>query len=588
MSDTVNEIKARLPIEHLVAEYVVLKRIGKSLKGLCPFHSEKTPSFIVSPDKGIAYCFGCQKGGDIFKFLMEVENVDFAEALKILSEKTGVPLEKESSKNFVRKGEKDVLLDIHEEATCFYESELFSERGKTAMDYLLKRGLTEKTIKQFRLGLAPDDFEKTHQLLLKNGYKHAQILQSGLAVAKDTSLSHIYDRFRGRLMFPVQDSLGRVVGFGGRALSAEQQPKYLNSPEAPIYQKNQLLYGFYQSKATIKVTKQVVIVEGYMDYLMAYQDGLKNVAAVNGTALTKRHLTQLKPYIEELVFSFDMDKAGQEAARRSFELTQDFEFMVRMLVLPSGKDIADFVLEKPGELKSLLSGIQLFADHYYQELFTRFDKNSPGGKRKILAEFAMLMSKIKSSVERDGYVCKLAADLAVPEVQIYDELNIMKFSQHHPAKQALEAEKAHQYTPEEILLGLLLNFPKCFFAIKDKVSQGDFPEKIKAIYNQFLSNYNPQGTDQEAVLAILSGLDGEHKPQASLMSLFVEENYGDLPPETIEKEILDLIAKIKQKNITGLRQGLHKKLKEAESNNDQEEMQKILIELSNLSLEKNN
>lgn len=588
MSDAVNEIKARLPIENLVAEYVVLKRIGKSLKGLCPFHSEKTPSFIVSPDKGIAYCFGCQKGGDIFRFLMEVENIDFPEALKILSEKTGVALEKESSKNFVRKSEKDVLLDIHQEATKFYESELYSKRGKPALDYLLKRGLTEEMIKQFRLGFAPDDFEITHQLLLKKNFTHEKILQSGLAVAKDTSMSRVYDRFRGRIMFPVTDSLGRVVGFGGRALAAEQQPKYLNSPETPIYQKNQLLYGFYNSKQAIKVCKQVVIVEGYMDYLMAFQDGLKNVVAVNGTALTKRHLTQLKPYIEELVFSFDMDNAGKEAARRSFELTQEFEFMVKVLVLPSGKDIADFVKEKPGDLKGLLAKIQLFADHYYQELFTRFDKNSPSEKRKILAEFAMLMSKIKSSVERDGYVCKLAADLAVPEVQIYDELNIMKFSHSHPAKQALESEKAHQYSPEEVLLGLLLNFPKSFHTIKDKLLQDDFPETLKAIYIRFLSNYNPQGTDQEAVLAILSGLDGEHKPQASLMSLFVEEKYGDLPPEMIEKEILDLIAKIKNQTMTGVRQRLHSKLKEAEASQDQQEMQKILIELSNLSSEKNN
>lgn len=588
MSDVVNEIKARLPIENLVAEYVVLKRIGKSLKGLCPFHSEKTPSFIVSPDKGIAYCFGCQKGGDIFRFLMEVENIDFSEAIKILSEKTGVALEKESGKNFVRKGEKDVLMDIHEDSAAFYESELISERGKVALDYLYQRGLTDASIKQFRLGFAPDDFEMTHQMLLKKGYKHAQILQSGMAIAKDTSMSRVYDRFRGRIMFPVRDSLGRVVGFGGRALSAEQQPKYLNSPETPIYQKNQLLYGFYHSKQTIKVTKQVVIVEGYMDYLMAFQDGLKNVVAVNGTALTKRHLTQLKPYIEDLVFSFDMDNAGKEAARRSFELTQDFEFMVKVLVLPSGKDIADFVKEKPGELKGLLSKIQLFADHYYQELFTRFDKNSPSEKRKILAEFAMLMSKIKSSVERDGYVCKLAADLSVPEVQIYDELNIMKFSHNHPAKQALESEKTYQYSPEEIILGLLLNFPKCFFVIKDKISQDDFPETIKAIYNRFLSNYNPQGTDQEAVLAILSGLEGELKPQASLMSLFVEEKYGDLPPEIIEKEIVGLIAKIRNKTITGVRQRLHQKLKEAETNQDQKEMQKILIELSDLTSEKNN
>lgn len=584
MSDSVAEIKSRLPIENLVAEYVSLKRIGKSMKGLCPFHSEKTPSFIVSPDKGIAYCFGCHKGGDVFRFLMEIENVDFNEALKLLAEKTGVELEKASSKNFVRKNEKEILIDIHEEAADFYSQKLWSEEGKSALEYLRGRCLTDETIKQFRLGLAPDSYEETHNVLLKKGFKPTEILQSGLALAKDTSMNRIYDRFRGRLMFPVQDSLGRVVGFGGRALMPEQQPKYLNSPETPIYQKNQLLYGFYQSKAQIKAYKQVIIVEGYMDFLAAFQDGVKNVVAVNGTALTKRHLVQLKPYIEELVFSFDMDNAGKEAARRSFELTQEFDFLVKILVLPSGKDIADFVKEKPGELKSLLANIVLFTDYHYQELFNRFNKNSLGDKRKILQEFSTLINKLKSTVERDGYVRRLASELGVPEVQIYDEMNVLKLSKNHPAKQVMDQEnRPVQYNPEEVLLGLLLNYPKCFYEIKADIQQEFFSEKVKAIYNQFLSNYNPQGTDQEAVLAILSGVDDGFKSQANLMSLYVEESYEDTPPELIQKEIGNLMAKIKNQNLSAVRLSLHRQLKDAEINNNRGEMEKILVQLSELS-----
>lgn len=584
MSDSVSEIKSRLPIENLVAEYVSLKRIGKSMKGLCPFHSEKTPSFIVSPDKGIAYCFGCHKGGDIFRFLMEIENVDFNEALKLLAEKTGVTLEKASSKNFVRKGEKEILIDIHEDVTEFYQQNLWSETGKQTLEYLHGRGLKDETIKQFRLGLAPDSYDQTHLYLLKKGYTFGQILQAGLALAKDTSANKIYDRFRARLMFPVEDSLGRVVGFGGRALQVDQQPKYLNSPETPIYQKNQLLYGFYQSKPIIKSLKQAIIVEGYMDFLAAFQDGLKNVVAVNGTALTKRHLTQLKPYLEELVFSFDMDNAGKDAARRSFEITQDFEFLVKILVLPSGKDIADFVKENPGQLSSLIAKIELFTDYHYQDLFKRYNKDSLADKRKILLEFSALIGKLKSSVERDSYVRRLAADLNVPEVQIYDELNILKMSKNHPAKQAMDERAAKvSYLPEEILIGLLLNYPKCFYEIKMSISQEYFAEKVKTIYNQFLSNYNPHGTDQEAVSAILSGLDDELKSQANLMSLYVEEKYGEMPEESIKKEIEHLVAKIKTRSLTLARQGLHRRLKEAEASKDFTEMEKILIELSQLS-----
>ncbi len=586
MSEAINEIKTRLPIENLVAEYVVLKRVGKSLKGLCPFHSEKTPSFIVSPDKGIAYCFGCHKGGDVFRFLMEVENIDFSEALKLLADKSGVVLEKQSSKSFVKRGEREVLLEIHEKTTSFYQEKLMGSGGVNALQYFHSRGINDDTIKRFRLGFAPDDFAETHQYLLKSGYTHAQILQSGLALAKDTSMNRIYDRFRGRVMFPVRDSMGRVVGFGGRALLPDQQPKYLNSPETPIYQKNQLLYGFYEAKKTIKAAKQAIIVEGYMDYLMAFQDGVKNVVAVNGTALSNRHLTQLKPYIEELVFSFDMDNAGREASRRSFELTQDFDFLVKGLVLTSGKDIADFVKEKPGELNGLLSGIKLFSDYYYEELFTRFDKNSLSDQRKILAEFAILVSRIKSSVERDSYVRKLAADLNVPEVQVYDEMNIMKFSKSHPAKQALEQNKPAQYSVENILVGLMLNYPKCFYDMKESISQELLPEKAKTIYNQLLSNYTPQGTDQDAVSAMLASLEEELKSEVSLMSLYVEEKYGELQEVSIKKEVEDLLMKLRNQRIVDWRQDLHKQLKDAESSGDQEKLKNILLELSNISEKK--
>lgn len=584
MSDSVGEIKARLPIENLVAEYVALKRIGKSLKGLCPFHSEKTPSFIVSPDKGIAYCFGCHKGGDIFRFLMEIENVEFNEALKLLAEKTGVELEKTSSKNFVRKNEKEVLIDINEAAAEFYQQKLWSGEGKSTLEYLAARGMEEETIKKFGLGLAPDSYDETHVMLLKKGFKHNEILQSGMALAKETSMDRIYDRFRGRLMFPVQDSLGRVVGFGGRALQAEQQPKYLNSPETPIYQKNQLLYGYHESKTFIKARKQAIIVEGYMDFLAAFQDGMKNVVAVNGTALTKRHLVQLKPSIDELVFSFDMDNAGKEAARRSFELTQEFDFLVKILVLPSGKDIADFVKEKPGSLLGLLSSLQLFADYHFDDLFRRYNKNSLAEKRKILADFSVLVNKLKSKVEIDGYVTRLAVELSVEPERIYDEMNILKLSNSHPAKQALEQEvKKTSYSPEEILLGLLLNHPRCFFKTKEKISQDFFSERVKAIYNQFLSNYNPQGTDQEAVLAMLSGVDEEFRSQVNLMSLYVEERYEELPEDLIEKEIINLIARIKTQNLNAIRQNLHRRLKDAEAKNNQGEMEEILVQLSDLN-----
>ena len=238
MNNAIDEIKAKLSIEELVGQYVQLKKVGRSLKGLCPFHQEKTPSFIVSPDKGIAYCFGCNKGGDVFRFIQEVEGVDFNDALKILAERTGVKLEEYKVEKAVPKGQKELLMEIYEKVAGFYEKKLWdSAEGKKVLEYLHKRGLNDESIKLFRLGFAPDSFDETYTWLLRNGFDKRELVMSGMAMTKETTLEKIYDRFRGRLMFPIFDSLGRVVAFGGRALIKDQEPKYLNSSESAVYHK---------------------------------------------------------------------------------------------------------------------------------------------------------------------------------------------------------------------------------------------------------------------------------------------------------------------------------------------------------------
>lgn len=583
MSDSVAEIKNRLSIENLVSEYVVLKKVGKSLKGLCPFHAEKTPSFIVSPDKGMAYCFGCHKGGDIFRFLMEVENIDFSEALRMLAEKTGVVIEKDA-KTFVRKGEKEILLEIMEAVTALYEEQLWnSTHGKVALDYLLKRGLAEATIKRFRLGYAPDSYEFTHEFLLKKGYTHAQILQAGMAVAKDTSMARVYDRFRHRVMFPVLDGMGRVVGFGGRALDSEQQPKYLNSPETPIYQKSQLLYGFYQGKPSVKASRKVFVVEGYMDFLMAFQDGLTNIVAVNGTALTKRHLILLKPYVSEIVLSFDMDSAGKEAAKRSFEIIQDFEFTVRVMTLPTGKDIADFVLATPGKLVALAADTRLFTDFIYDDLLSGNDYKAISGKKKILTEFAGFFLRLRSSVEKDSYVRRLANDLSVPEVQIYDEMNILKLSRNHPAKQMLEEIPLRApYSADDLLLGILVQFPKIVFDTKVDLSQDIFSDNLKGIYKHFLTLYNAPDSSAGLSLSVAGDISDELRAKADLLAIYAEEKYGQSTPDQISKEIFDLVLKIRSQNRIFVRQSLQKRLKEAESAGNTRQIEEILMEMTRL------
>lgn len=384
-------------------------------------------------------------------------------------------------------------------------------------------------------------------------------------------------------MFPIWDSMGRIVGFGGRALSKEQEPKYLNSPETPIYQKNQLLYGFYQSKPAIKNSKKVIVVEGYMDYLAAVQEGLENVVAVSGTAMTKRHLTVLKPYIEEMVLSFDMDNAGKEAAKRSFELTQDFDFAVKLLALPSGKDIADFAKDHPGELLKLQEKIVLFTDFFYLDLLSKYDLSLLTERRKVLVEFAAFFHKLRGNVEKTEYVRRLSQDLGMSELQIYDELKMRNLSASHPARQMAANEyKNIVYAPEELLIGLVVQFPKCFFETKISLEQDNFSDLVKSIYKLFLDNYNPHSTDQDAVFKDFPGLDEQVKSRVNLLSLYAEEKYGSLPPEIIKKEIIDLVKKIQLDAVNKKRQVLQRQLKDAEIAKDKKGMENALIQLSKL------
>jgi DNA primase len=265
MGDPVDEIKSRLSIEELVSSYVQLKKAGRSYKGLCPFHSEKTPSFVVSSEKQICHCFGCNKGGDIFTFIQEVEGISFPEALRLLADRVGVKIEENKSKSVsVSKKEKDEFYRAHDLAAEFFEKQLLSSRdGEKVLEYLYKRGLTNETIKEFRLGFAPDSYDSLYPFLLKKGINKDILIQSGLVSAKNLSSDDIYDKYRQRLIFPILDNLGKICGFGGRALKKDQMPKYLNSPENIIYNKSKLLYGLYHSQKAIKEFDKILLVEGY-------------------------------------------------------------------------------------------------------------------------------------------------------------------------------------------------------------------------------------------------------------------------------------------------------------------------------------
>jgi len=589
-NDVVSQIKARLNIEDVVSQYVTLKRAGQNLKGLCPFHSEKSPSFVVSPERGIAYCFGCHKGGDIFKFMQEIEGLGFGEVLKILAEKAGVQLENQKFEKGVSKDERSDLLDIHEDVAKFYEQKLwYTMEGNKVLEYMRRRGITDETMKKFRVGYSPDSYDETFTMLLKKKYEHKKILQSGLALARDTNLSQIYDRFRGRLMFPITDTLGRIVGFGGRALKADQEPKYLNSPETPIYQKGQLLYGFSWTKPAIKIAKKVLIVEGYMDLLAAYQNGAENVVAVSGTALTARQLNHLKPFIQELILGFDMDLAGQEAAKRSYEIAKDFDFEVKIFFLPEGKDIAEYSLQNPGKILEIIPGSKLYTEYYYDKILAMYSGSSQ--KHKIIKEFSVFFERLKSTIEKDEFVRRLAKDLNLNEVQIYDEIKNMRLATHHPARTFGEGEAktaVRKFSALELIIGLLMESPKLLLEVKDILREDHFEGFLKDIYKKILDSYNLLA-DGQVILSDdfhwnLADLEQETVHQASLLGLYIAEQNAAMGQADLGKELSSLTQFVLKEYMKNHRKRIIRKIEEAERIADFALRDQLMKELNSLHI----
>src|SRR5581483_2261534 len=302
MSSSVEQIKAKIDIVSLVSAYMKLDKAGMNWKGKCPFHNEKTASFFVSPDRGSFYCFGCHKKGDIFTFVEEFEGVDFVGALKILAEKAGVTLDKFSGTK--EQGEKNKLHNILEQATIFYQRKLSGE----ALDYLKNRGVSDETISSFRLGFAPEEWRSLYGHLKEKNVSEADMMAVGLLKQKDSSY---YDTFRGRIMFPISDPSGRVVGFSGRILKVkEEAPKYVNSPETSLFNKSQILFGLDKAKISIRTKDYSILVEGQMDLVMMHQVGINNTVASSGTALTAEHLTRLRRLSNRLIMAYDADNAG--------------------------------------------------------------------------------------------------------------------------------------------------------------------------------------------------------------------------------------------------------------------------------------
>lgn len=493
--DIINEIKYRNDIETAVSQYVNLKRRGKNLVGLCPFHSEKTPSFTVYPENGSFYCFGCGVGGDVFTFTGLIENLDYMESIKLLAERSGISLPQDGYDDSMQRLKKKIY-DINRDTARFFHSFLMSPGGKWALDYLTGRGLTVKTIKHFGLGAAPDSWDALIHHLKEKGYTESDMLAAN--VIGKSSRGGFYDRFRKRVMFPIINIRGNIVAFSGRAMPGEdkQGGKYVNTSDTPVYKKSENLFGINFAKSVC--SERVILVEGNMDVISLHQAGFENTVAPLGTAFTTEQANLLSRYTKEIVLMLDADAAGQKAVRRASGLLENTGLSVRVVVVPDGKDPDEYIKKNGKErFAALLEGAVSDMEYKLLTAAKDIDLNSEDGRLKYLAAAAEIIAATDDIMTRDIYIGRLSEKYGVSRTALTTRVNeLRKRNSRQKQKKEItdiirpkftkddinpERRKSVKGTAaEETLIAVLLKNPDFYKIALDKLP----PEKMLTSLNR--------------------------------------------------------------------------------------------------------
>ncbi len=515
--DSVAEIKMRLPIEQLVAQYCQLTKKGRNFVCLCPFHSDSHPSFLVSPDKGIGYCFACRSGGDIFSFYQKIEGCDFPQAIRELAEKTGVKIETRPSVGaIVKKDEKDRARECVQAAVRFYRDNL--KQSPASQEYLRKRSVPQEQIDQFEIGVAPDSFSATYEELLKQGFSRKEILAAGLGIQKELREERIYDRFRNRLMFPIHDAQGNLVGFGGRTLG-DDDAKYINSSDGILFHKSGILYGMHLAKDAIREKGKALLVEGYFDVLACHRVGATHAVATCGTALTAEHVKLLKRYAETVTLCLDSDRAGQDAMERAFLLLSKEGVHVEAILLP-GKDPSETLASDPALLGHLLSTSAVsYLDAVLEQLRTQ-DLTSALPRRTALRRVLGLLGALSSTVERKDYLAKAAGVFQTTETALQEDLD--RAGQELPTRvpsvtQSPTVDARDLFSAVEITLGLFLCYPTLRHLLPELIA----PEEgmAAALFTALQGHPAELPATPETLILPL-----EHKERVAVLALYCEQH----------------------------------------------------------------
>lgn len=562
ISSPVDEIKNRLDIVEVIGSYIKLNKTGANFRALCPFHSEKKPSFFVSPARQIWHCFGCGKGGDLFGFVKEIEGVEFGDALRILAQRAGVELKPMRPE---LRTERQRLYEICELATRFFEKQLEgSTTGKEAGKYLISRGVVEDSIKKWRLGYSPDTWQGLSDFLVSKGYKKEEIGKAGLGLTSEQG--SFYDRFRGRIIFPVFDLNSQVIGFGGRVFKEKDKTeiaKYVNTPNTLLYDKSQILYGLARAKLEIRKKDFCILVEGYTDVIMSHQSGVENVVATSGTALTPGQLKILKRYSENLVLGFDMDIAGDWATKRGIDLAQLWGFNIKVILLPEEKDPADVISESPRTWEKLINDAKSILEFYFESAFSRIDGKTLEGKKEISKILLLVIKRIPNKIEQSFWIQKLSKELAVREESVIEELKKVKLNKEIYAMapeesgylpKQVQPPKSRKELLEERIVSLILKSP----------------QNLNLIEKDFLPYFLPE------IQEILIKLEKKENPEGEFFNyLSLKAEIEEIEEKDILPEIQYCLKEIQKMGVKNKLGQISREIKEAEGKRDSGKLEKL-------------
>ncbi len=583
--DTVSQIKQNLDITDVIAGYISVKKSGKNYKALCPFHSEDTPSFMVSPELQIYKCFGCGEAGDIFNFVEKMEGVDFNSALEILAEKAGVKIERrQHDPNYKKKAK---AFEINLMAAEFYHYLLMKHKsGRKALEYLKKkRGFDDRTIRAFKLGYAPNTWDTLYQFLNKKGHSDENLLITGVVMARRSGEGFI-DKFRGRIVFPFVDVSGKIVGYSGRDVVG-RDPKYLNTQETIVFNKSAFLYGLDKAKAAVK-KDGAIFVEGQMDVIKAWQNDITNVVAASGTSLTSVQLKIISRYTKELTFCFDSDDAGLNATARALALAEPFDFDVKVAMIPeSYDDLDDYLKESAGAAKKALKNPIPIYDFYLANALKRYKKETAYGKKRIVEYLAPVFSKISNNVVLDHYVKELSEKISTSEEAIRGALKEPKeFKSKEDEKKSKENAKMQQEmkkSPEEYLLALLLKARlDTMGQFLYKLDSEDFTVERNTIIFEELKKYIDSKPKEFDIKYFTEKIDPKFKELTLEMYLW---DLGDLTSNRIlfVREIESAISRIEKESIKRKLKKISEQIKLAELETDAKKIEELSKEFSELS-----